>query len=414
MIVLMTICSTFLNLQTYWLKLWTDTNSSAEKLNDFKYLGVFALFEFLALAFLMAFGYVVLITVVSKTGANLHDRLLTTVASASLVFFSTTDSGSTTNRFSQDMQLIDMQLPLGLLNAVFMVFFVTGQIVLVIASSPWVGVTFPIVFAVFYVVQKFYLRTSRQLRLLDLEAKSPLYTNFLETLSGLTTIRAFGWTRQNLALSRQLLDASQKPSYLLYMIQRWLTFVLDMVVAILATLIAALAVVRRANTGLTGIALTQVMVINMTLRMLILSWTEVETSIGAVSRIKNFSETTPSEYKLTENHEPTNEWPQHGANRIRGSHRDLRDGARPTRTGSSHPHHPSRREDWRVRPQRERQVISRPRPSAHAGDPERLDQDRWAGSATHATYDGSRARERHPAGCTLSSGDGAREPRSAW
>ncbi len=43
------------------------------------------------------------------------------------------------------------------------------------------------------VLQKYYLRTSRQMRLLDLEAKSPLYSHFIESLSGLVTIRAFGW-----------------------------------------------------------------------------------------------------------------------------------------------------------------------------------------------------------------------------
>ncbi len=31
------------------------------------------------------------------------------------------------------------------------------------------------------------------MRLLDLEAKSPLYSHFIESLSGLVTIRAFGW-----------------------------------------------------------------------------------------------------------------------------------------------------------------------------------------------------------------------------
>lgn len=304
--------STFFNLPTFWLKLWTDASSQTGHHDEYLYLSVYALFQILALVFLVMLAYQLLITIVSETGAKLHNRLLTTVADASLAFFSETDSGSITNRFSQDMQLIDMQLPLGLLNVTFAIFVVVGQIILVIASSPWLGVAFPVIFALLYMVQKFYLRTSRQLRFLDLEAKSPLYTNFLETLSGLPTLRAFGWTGQNLALSHKLLDASQKPSYLLYMIQRWLTFVLDMTFAILATTIAALAVVQRADGGFTGIALTQVLLVNMTIRSLIVAWTEVETSIGAVSRVKTFSETTPSEHKPLENNEPAIDWPHEG------------------------------------------------------------------------------------------------------
>lgn len=41
-------------------------------------------------------------------------------------------------------------------------------------SSPYMAVSYPFIVALLFIVQKFYLRTSRQLRLLDLEAKSPL------------------------------------------------------------------------------------------------------------------------------------------------------------------------------------------------------------------------------------------------
>jgi ATP-binding cassette, subfamily C (CFTR/MRP), member 1 len=199
--------STFFNLPTFWLKLWTGASSKSGQRGDYKYLGVYGLFQCLALLFLMLLVYQILIVIVTKTGLDLHLRLLRTVANASLFFFSTTDSGAITNRFSQDMQLIDMQLPHGLVNLTFSVFVATGQIILIIASSLWVRLTFPIILTLFYVVQKFYLRTSRQLRFLDLEAKSPLYTNFLETLSGLATIRAFGWTKQNLGPQLQVVGS---------------------------------------------------------------------------------------------------------------------------------------------------------------------------------------------------------------
>jgi ATP-binding cassette, subfamily C (CFTR/MRP), member 1 len=145
--------STFFNLPTFWLKLWTDASSKSGQRDDYRSLGVYGLFQSLALLFLILLVHQILIVVVTKTGLDLHLRLLRTAANASLFFFSTTDSGTITNRFSQDMQLIDMQLPIGLINLTFSVFVATGQIILIITSSPRVGLTFPVILALFYAVQ---------------------------------------------------------------------------------------------------------------------------------------------------------------------------------------------------------------------------------------------------------------------
>ncbi len=49
-----------------------------------------------------------------------------------------------------------------------------GQAAVMLTSSPYMAISYPFLALLLYVVQRFYLRTSRQLRLLDLEAKSPL------------------------------------------------------------------------------------------------------------------------------------------------------------------------------------------------------------------------------------------------
>lgn len=58
-----------------------------------------------------------------------------------------------------------------------------------------------------------------------------------------------------------LLDESQRPYYLLYCIQRWLTLVLDLIVGAEAVLVVGLAVGLRHSTspGLLGVSLNNVM-----------------------------------------------------------------------------------------------------------------------------------------------------------
>jgi len=44
---------------------------------------------------------------------------------------------------------------------------------------------------VYYWVQRYYLRTSRELKRLDSVSRSPIYAHFQESIGGITTIRAY-------------------------------------------------------------------------------------------------------------------------------------------------------------------------------------------------------------------------------
>jgi ATP-binding cassette subfamily C (CFTR/MRP) protein 1 len=135
---------------------------------------------------------------------------------------------------------------------------------------------------------------------------------FLDTLSGLSTIRAFGWTEMTQSELHHLLDLSQKPYYLLFMVQQWLSFVLDLVVAVVAVVIVAVAVSLGSRSSSIGVALIQVISFNGILRQAIVSWTQIETSIAAVTRIREFEEGTPSEYDENDRNEPSPGWPWRG------------------------------------------------------------------------------------------------------
>lgn len=167
-----------------------------------------------------------------------------------------------------------------------------------------------------YMIQKFYLRTSRQLRLLDLEAKSPLYAHFLDTLKGVVTMRAFGFVAEDIRKNYRLLDTSQRPAYLLAMIQQWLTVVLGLVVMALATGLTALATLNHSSSGFTGAALVTLMTFGDNLSQIVMFYTQLETSIGAIARLMSFCTTVKPENKEHEDVIPDESWPQTGLIRI--------------------------------------------------------------------------------------------------
>lgn len=269
-----------------------------------------------------------LLVIVVVSGKKLHSSLLRTVLRAPMLFFASTDVGSIINHFSQDIQLIDAELPIAFLNVCANGFVVVAQAIMIIPASYWLVLTYPFLFGILYAVQKYYLRTSRQLRFLDLEAKSPLYSQFLETLSGLTTIRAFAWQDELITLNDQRLDRSQKPFYLLYSIQRWLNLVLDLITCGLAIVLTAVSINLRGHVspGFAGVALYNVMTLSAAMKAAVTVWTVLETSIGAVARVKSFEETTSSENKPEETETPPENWPSQGGLELQGVNASYRYG----------------------------------------------------------------------------------------
>lgn len=145
-----------------------------------------------------------------------------------------------------------------------------------------------------------------------------LSTHFLDTMKGIVTFRAFGWTDKSLSKNFDLLDDSQRPAYLLAMIQRWLSFTLDTLVAVLATVVIILSTQLSSSTGFTGASLITLMTFGGVLSSLIRHYTGLEVSLGAINRLKTFSEKVKPEQQPGEDIIPDESWPQRGEIQIRG------------------------------------------------------------------------------------------------
>ena len=159
---------------TVWLKWWTDHNAQHPNTRNAYYIGIYAALQVVGLISSGLVTWWSFNVMAANTGVKLHEILARTVMSAPAVFFGSTDSGSILNRFSQDIQLLDMSLPLALQVVITNMLICIAQIGLIASASAWIAVSFPVLIAAFYLVQKYYLRTSRQIRLLDLEEKAPL------------------------------------------------------------------------------------------------------------------------------------------------------------------------------------------------------------------------------------------------
>ncbi|KAJ6787283.1 hypothetical protein PWT90_01704 [Aphanocladium album] len=199
------------------------------------------------------------------------------------------------------------------------VFLVAIDIGIICSGAKYMATALPFLFLTLFLLQKFYLRTSRQLRFMELEAKSPLYTHFAETIRGLLHIRGFQWEAHFDAKFRRLLDNSQKPNYHLSVIQQWLTAAMDAIGMILCvTLVALASKFRDSSPSGTGLALLNLITFGEQLKFFISDWTGLETSLGAIARLDQFIKTTPVEKDAHDVAPIPASWPETGTVEYQG------------------------------------------------------------------------------------------------
>ncbi|KAI7337080.1 multidrug resistance-like protein [Hortaea werneckii] len=303
-----------LNFSTLWISWWSESNAQQPGSKMALYASVYGVLGISSLITFTVACWLALVVMIPKSGRAFHSALLEAVLRLPSESFVKESLGEITNRFSQDIQIIDTQLPFASLNTFEAFTSFLMQMIIIGVTARITAIFIPICMACVYFTQRLYLKTSRRLRLLDIEAKAPLLAYHIETLSGLPTIRAFGFEQDAMKHTIGLLEASQQPFYLLLCVRRWLGFVLDSIIACLVILIVvfALKVGSSASAGLTGAALVTVIACNQTLANLVESWTMMETCLGAVQRIKEFSEQKPSQPENNEREVPFEGWPDQG------------------------------------------------------------------------------------------------------
>ncbi|KAK3180626.1 hypothetical protein K4F52_007976 [Lecanicillium sp. MT-2017a] len=274
-----------------YVRIWLDVDAN----NKLFFIG-YALLGALSGIFPMAMLSIFWLYLVPQTSEGLHKMLVDTAMRATLPYLSSTDIGSLLNRFSQDMTLISQSVSEYLWVVTYDSIITIIDIGIIAAASKYLAIAIPLILIAVYYIQLFYLRTSRQIRHLDLETKTPLYTQFSEMASGIEHIRCFGWQERSLTKNHELMDRSQRPAYAMFCIQRWLNITMDMITLVLATVIVSFAfyVDAVSQSGL-GLALLNITSFSQQLGGTIKMWTGLETALGALARLREFMKVTPVE-----------------------------------------------------------------------------------------------------------------------
>ncbi|XP_074845820.1 ATP-binding cassette sub-family C member 10 isoform X4 [Carettochelys insculpta] len=243
-------------------------------------------------AFLFACGTIRAATVI-------HSRLLQRVMKATVTFFDITPMGRILNRFSSDLYCVDDSLPFILNIFLANVFGLLGMLVMITYGLPWIGLILLPLAALYFSIQRYYRRTSRELKRLYSLTLSPIYTHFSETLTGLSTIRATRATSRFEAENQLRLEQNQRCLFASNTALQWLDIRLQMIGVAVVTAIAGIAIIQHqrqlGNPGLVGLALSYALSVTNLLSGLISSFTQTETMMVSVERTEEYSTDIPIE-----------------------------------------------------------------------------------------------------------------------
>jgi ATP-binding cassette subfamily C (CFTR/MRP) protein 1 len=196
------------------LKWWASAGATTSSELG-KWVGIVAAITVIFVAVVFLLLYLGFMYLFPQSSIYLHIKQFTALVKIRYSAWGGKETGSIANRFSQDIAIIDMQLSGALLNVMAGICEVIAMTAIIIVATPFIAATLPILAPVFWIIQNIYLRTGKQLRIMDLEAKAPLCTHFLETVTGVATIKTFGWTKAYREKNEKLLENSQTPYYLL-------------------------------------------------------------------------------------------------------------------------------------------------------------------------------------------------------
>ena len=305
----------------FWLSVWSQDkpiNQSGRMIVDpvlrNERLLVFGLLGFLE-TLLMLFSALLMAKAATDAAIKIHERLLRGVLRSPMLFFETTPVGRIVNRFSQDVRSIDVSLQGCFTSVIENILTLVSCIVMIMIAIPiFIVIVIPLLI-IFFLVQRYFVATSRQVRRLARTTHSPIYSNFSETLAGIATIRAYASADRFISEASDNFDKNVSCQMANIAVNRWLSFRVQLIGVLAIFFVSLFAVLSRAtlDAGLIGLAVTYAMQISLVLSFFIRSSSMLETEIVSVERVLEYAENKPeAEWDSSFDKKPEDSWPQHG------------------------------------------------------------------------------------------------------
>ncbi|XP_048210784.1 ATP-binding cassette sub-family C member 12 isoform X3 [Perognathus longimembris pacificus] len=250
-----------------------------------------------------------------KASSSLHDRVFHKILKSPMSFFDTTPTGRLMNRFSKDMDELDVRLPFHAENFLQQFFMVVFILVILAAVFPVVLLVLVILAIVFSLLLRIFHRGVQELKQVENISRSPWFSHITSSMQGLGVIHAYNKTEDCINKFKMLND--ENSSHLLYFncALRWFALRMDVLMNIVTFIVSLLVTLSFSSISASskGLSLSYIIQLSGLLQVCVRTGTETQAKFTSVEQLREYILTCVPErtHPLREGSCPK-DWPSRG------------------------------------------------------------------------------------------------------
>ncbi|KAJ1301354.1 hypothetical protein OPQ81_003753 [Rhizoctonia solani] len=271
------------------------------------YVGVYAGIVFAA-AVMATVNSTVQFTASLRASKHLFNELLRTIVYAPIRYFDITPAGRILNRFGRDVQTVDSSLSSSLRNCShWLATFFAGLLTVSVILPPFL-LPAAIIAWLYYLIALRYVRTARDLKRMESNSRSPIFSSFAELLEGIVTVRAFSAEQRFFDKLHKQVDDTNTMWYHFWMLNRWLLLHFDALASLSVFITTIFAISGLLGDGLAAVTITTAMSFTQSVYWCCRTATSLEMDLNSVERVVEYLD-LPQEPSGKDCPKPPEHWP---------------------------------------------------------------------------------------------------------
>ncbi|CAI5454862.1 unnamed protein product [Caenorhabditis angaria] len=239
----------------------------------------------------------VFVKVSLDAASKLHNSMFNALLRGSIAFFDSTPTGRILNRFSKDMDEIDVKLPFT--AEIFLQNMITclGFLIVICYIFPLFLIACIPLFLIFVLFVSCFRAGIRNLKRSEHLSRSPLFDHVTTSLEGIASIHTMNQTQRFLEQLKKHLDANNGAVFMFQSAMRWLAVWLDLLVVVMTAIVAFLTVMLTGTVSPAdaGMAITFAVQMSGIFQFAVRTQTELEAKMTSVERVAYYAENIRSD-----------------------------------------------------------------------------------------------------------------------